>query len=263
MVKKCPSCESTLVGGMKAGTEQVEEAVKKMFPAARVLRMDADTTKTKESYNDILSAFANKEADVLVGTQMIVKGHDFPYVTLVGILLADMSLHVNDYRASERTFQLITQATGRAGRGEIKGDVVIQTYSPDDYSIIAASHQDYKEYYDQEIAYRRLLMYPPVGHMLLILCESMNYDTATEYTDNLAQYVKNDIINRLFYGKALLVGPADATIVKIADIYRKVIYIKSNDLHSLTVIKDKIEENDSFVSDKVRISFDFDPMNGC
>ena len=263
MVKKCPACESTLIGGMKAGTEQIEEAVKKMFPTARVLRMDADTTKTKESYNDILSAFANKEADILVGTQMIVKGHDFPYVTLVGILLADMSLHVNDYRASERTFQLITQAAGRAGRGEIKGDVVIQTYSPDDYSIVAASHQDYKEYYDQEIGYRRLLMYPPVGHMLLILCESMSYEEASLYTDNLAQYVKNDIISQLFYGKALLIGPADATIVKIADIYRKVIYIKSNDLNNLTKIKDMIEENELFISDKVRISFDFDPMNGC
>ena len=258
-VKKCASCGSTLVGGMKVGTQQVEEMLRTNYPMARVLRMDADTTKTKDSYNNILSAFANKEADILIGTQMIVKGHDFPYVTLVGILLADMSLHVNDYRASERTFQLITQAAGRAGRGSIKGDVIIQTYSPDDFSIIAASHQDYKEYYDEEISFREMLLYPPCGHMLLILCEGREYDLLCEYCDNLAGRIKNGIISRV--EKAFVIGPTDASIVKISDIFRRVIYVKSANNESLKLVKDYIETENGLLRDDIRVSFDFDPMN--
>ena len=258
-VKKCPKCESNLIGGMKIGTEQVEEMVKKMFPVANVLRMDADTTKAKDSYDKILSSFANKEADILIGTQMIVKGHDFPYVTLVGILLADMSLHVNDYRASERTFQLITQAAGRAGRGNLKGDVVIQTYAPDDFSIVAASHQDYKEYYDEEISFREMLMYPPAGQLMVILCESEYYDSALKCSDYLAGKVKSDIIGRSL--KALVIGPCDASIVKMQDIYRRVIYVKSLDYEVLTKIKDFIEADDTLNAKKVRISFDFNPLN--
>lgn len=258
-VKKCSKCGSTLIGGMRVGTQQVEENVKKMFPMANVLRMDADTTKTKDSYNDILSAFANREADILIGTQMIVKGHDFPNVTLVGLLLADMSLHVNDYRASERTFQLITQAAGRAGRAEIPGDVVIQTYSPDDFSIVASSHQDYREFYSEEIALREMLMYPPCGHMLLVMCESENYGIVSEYSDNLAQHIKSVIINEA--EKALVIGPADASIVKIQDIYRRVIYIKSKDNEVLKRIKDYVESNESFLASDIRVTFDFDPIN--
>ena len=259
-ITRCPSCGQDMVTGMKAGTQQVEEAVKKLFPMATTLRMDADTTKTKDSYNKILSAFANREANILIGTQMIVKGHDFPYVTLVGIMLADMSLHVNDYRASERTFQLITQAAGRAGRGELPGDVVIQTYSPDNYSIISASHQDYKEYYEEEIAFRRMLMYPPCGHMMVILIEHKNYNVATSGADNLAGILKNVIINEAL--KALVIGPSDATLVKIADMYRKVIYIKSTDYDMLKRLKDYVEESEDFVKNDIRITFDFDPMNG-
>ncbi|MDO4187712.1 MAG: primosomal protein N' [Lachnospiraceae bacterium] len=258
-VKKCPKCGSTRVGGMKVGTEHVEEMVKKMFPVANVLRMDSDTTKSKDSYNKILSQFANKEADILIGTQMIVKGHDFPYVTLVGILLADMSLHVNDYRASERTFQLITQAAGRAGRGALKGDVVIQTYSPDDFSIIAASHQDYREYYDEEIKFRQMLMYPPVGQLMVILCESEYYNTAVKWSDYLAAKVKSDIIDGL--KKTLVIGPCDASIVKIQDIYRRVIYVKSLDYMALTQIKDRIEQMEELSKANIRVSFDFNPLN--
>ena len=258
-VKKCTKCGSNHVAGLKIGTQQVEEMIKKTYPMANVLRMDADTTKTKDSYNKILSAFANKEADILIGTQMIVKGHDFPYVTLVGILLADMSLHVNDYRASERTFQLITQAAGRAGRGKLKGDVIIQTYSPDDFSIVAASHQDYKEYYNEEIAFRQMLMYPPVAHMLLILMESSNYSSLVENSESLVKNIKDDIIKRSV--KALIIGPADASVVKILDTYRRVIYIKSNDNEVLKNLKDYIEESINLLDDGVRVSFDFDPLN--
>ena len=258
-VKACPKCGSNLILGMRAGTEQVEEQVKKMFPIANVLRMDADTTKSKDSYESILSKFANKEADILIGTQMIVKGHDFPYVTLVGILLADMSLHVSDYRASERTFQLITQAAGRAGRGSLPGDVVIQTYSPDDFSIVAASHQDYREFYNEEISFREMLMYPPAGHMMMILVESESYERACVSADNLAEKAKSDIISGAF--KGLVIGPSDAYIVKKQDIFRRVIYVKSLSLEALIYIKDCIENSEGVIQDRVRVSFDFDPMN--
>ena len=258
LVNQCPSCGSTMVDGFRIGTEKVEEKIKEMFPMANVLRMDGDTTKNKDSYNNILSAFANKEADILIGTQMIVKGHDFPYVTLVGIMLADLSLNVNDYRASERTFQLITQAAGRAGRGEIPGDVVIQTYCPDDFSIVAASHQDYKEFYDEEISYRKMLMYPPYGQMMLIMLESDDYDSVLKYSEYLAGKIKSDIITENF--KAIVIGPADANIVKVSDIFRRVLYVKAREYEKLVYIKDYIENNLSS-DDKIRISFDFNPMN--
>lgn len=258
LVNQCPSCGSTMVDGFRIGTEKVEEKIKEMFPMANVLRMDGDTTKNKDSYNNILSAFANKEADILIGTQMIVKGHDFPYVTLVGIMLADLSLNVNDYRASERTFQLITQAAGRAGRGEIPGDVVIQTYCPDDFSIVAASHQDYKEFYDEEISYRKMLMYPPYGQMMLIMLESDDYDSVLKYSEYLAGKIKSDIITENF--KAIVIGPADANIVKVSDIFRRVLYVKAREYEKLVYIKDYIENNLSS-DDRIRISFDFNPMN--
>lgn len=258
-VNKCPSCGSTMVAGLRIGTEKVEEKIKEMFPMANVLRMDGDTTKNKDSYNNILSAFANKEADILIGTQMIVKGHDFPYVTLVGILLADLSLHVNDYRASERTFQLITQAAGRAGRGEIPGDVVIQTYCPDDFSIVAASHQDYKEFYDEEISYRKMLMYPPYGQMMLIMLESEDYNSVLEFSEYLAGIIKSDIITEAF--KAIVIGPADANIAKVQDIFRRVIYVKAHEYEKLVYIKDYIENESTILDTRIRISFDFNPMN--
>ena len=166
--KVCPSCGSKYLGGFKAGTQKIEELVKKRFPKASVLRMDYDTTRTKDSYEKILQAFANREADILIGTQMIVKGHDFPKVTLVGVLAADLSLGANDYRAGERTFQLLTQAVGRAGRGALPGEAVIQTYQPEHYAVTYAAKQDYEGFYNEEILYRELGGYPPAAHMLAV-----------------------------------------------------------------------------------------------
>jgi len=259
MVSKCPECGSTMIGEMRAGTEKIEEMIKRTFPQANVLRMDADTTKQKDSYEKILSSFANKEADILIGTQMIVKGHDFPYVTLVGILAADMSLNVNDYRASERTFQLLTQASGRAGRGALKGNVIIQTYKPDHYSIVAASKQDYDEFYEEEICYRSLLNYPPVEYMLVILIESTDEELAISYSEKLSDYTKNDIIK----DNAQIVGPTDASVRKIADVFRRVLYIKSSDKEYLIYIKNMVENYESEHKNRaIRISFDFNPQYG-
>lgn len=255
-VNECPECHSKMIGGMRAGTEKIEEEIKKMFPQARVLRMDADTTKQKDGYEKILSAFANREADILVGTQMIVKGHDFPYVTFVGVLAADMSLYANDYRASERTFQLLTQAAGRAGRGDIEGEVVIQTYNPDNYCIVSSAKQDYEEFYKEEIAYRQLLSYPPCAHLLAILIEGRDEKATELYSEDLAEVVKNGIMGSV-------IGPTDAQIRKIEDVYRRVVYIKSPQLKSLTDIKDKAEDYiDKRAVKGIRVTFDFDPVYG-
>ncbi|MCR4757663.1 MAG: primosomal protein N' [Butyrivibrio sp.] len=262
-VKKiCPKCSSKYVSSFRAGTQQIEDEVKKFWPQAKVLRMDADTTRAKGSYEKILSAFANKEADVLVGTQMIVKGHDFPDVTLVGILAADMSLYASDYRASERTFQLLTQAAGRAGRGDKKGNVIIQSYQPDHYSIIAASKQDYKEFYDEEIAYRDLLSYPPVSHMMSVQIMSKDEEEGMAFATRLRTFMEQ----RKLEG-SVFIGPAAASIGRINDIYRMAVYVKMSDYQGLIYYKDLLEKYIRSLEDQgklryISVQFDFDPVNG-
>lgn len=236
-VNLCPKCGSRYISGFRAGTQQVEEVIKKMYPDARTLRMDMDTTTGKEGHEKILSAFANHEADILVGTQMIVKGHDFPDVTLVGVLAADMSLYSGSYMAAERTFQLLTQAAGRAGRGDTPGEVVIQTYTPDNYSIKTAQAQDYNAFYEEEIAYRRLMEYPPISNMLKVSIASKN----EKILDAAADYIKNN--HNRFHGSEINVyDPVNAGIYKINDIYTKLIYAKAQDYEALTDFKDKIED---------------------
>ncbi len=271
MPEKCPSCGSPYISAMRAGTEQIEEWLKKQFPGARILRMDADTTSGKGSFEKILSAFANEEADILLGTQMIVKGHDFPKVTLVGILMADLSLYANDYRAAERTFQLLTQAAGRAGRGERPGEVVIQTYQPDHYSIVHASKQDYLGFYEEEISYRRLLGYPPVCHMTAVQIQSKNDDRALALAGEIAELLSEVSTEEAFRG-SVIIGPAAASIGRINDVYRYVFYIKCANYDKLISYKDVIE---TYLDDRRQknsegragmyadesIQFDFDPVN--
>ncbi len=256
---KCPSCASPYLLGFKAGTEQVEEAIHREFPKARVLRMDADTTRKKESYERILAAFADHGADILVGTQMIVKGHDFPAVTLVGVLAADLSLNRNDYRAGERTFQLLTQAAGRAGRGDKPGEVVIQTYQPEHYSVVYAARQDYRGFYGEEIAYRDLLGYPPVEHMLAVLIVSKVQEEGEMLGKEMTAIVKKEMGS----DSALrVVGPAEASIGKLADFYRHTFYLRHGDYQVLVKAKDRLEV---FCRERAlksqTVQFDFDPMN--
>lgn len=268
--KVCPSCGSKYISGFKAGTQKIEAMVAKRFPQARILRMDYDTTRAKDAYEKILQAFSNHEADILIGTQMIVKGHDFSNVTLVGVLAADMSLHVNDFHAAERTFALLTQAAGRAGRGKLPGNVVIQTYDPDHYAIRTAKEQDYEAFYDKEIEYRRLMHYPPVWNMLLVHvtspdeseCASMSqqvYDIASQMISHADENQSPDDRHQI-----QLIGPADATIAKVNDIYRKVIYMKTSDYAALISIKDGIEQavKADTAMKHANISFDFNPMSG-
>ena len=257
-VSLCPECGSKYILGFRAGTQQIEELLQREFPTARILRMDADTTKNKDSYQEILSKFANEEADILVGTQMIVKGHDFSKVTLVGILAADMSLHASDYRAGERTFQLLTQAAGRAGRGVLEGEVVIQTYQPDNYAITYAAAQDYKGFYSEEIAYRELMMYPPVAQMMAVLIMSEADIVVKEHAQNIADTIKECFKEQ----RPQVIGPSEAAIGKINDIYRRVVYIKHRDYDVLVNIKDKIENMITELEwNKESIQIDFNPIN--
>lgn len=267
--KQCPSCGSKYISGFKAGTQKIEEMVQKRFPGARTLRMDYDSTRAKESYENILQAFGNQEADILIGTQMIVKGHDFANVTLVGILAADMSLHMSDYHAPERTFSLLTQAAGRAGRGNIEGNVIIQTYSPDHYAITTAKEQDYEQFYEQEIEYRQLLNYPPVWNLLVIMMISENEDILIKESERLASGIgtmlqKNQQKEGIDASRIQMIGPAEAAISKMNDLYRRVIYLKSADYNRLISIKDQIEQflSHGNISGDINIQFDFNPMSG-
>ncbi len=257
---KCPSCSSPYLLGFKAGTQQIEEQLHKRFPGVRTLRMDGDTTRTKDSYGKILTAFAEGGADVLVGTQMIVKGHDFPNVTLAGVLAADLSLNDSDYRSGERTFQLLTQAAGRAGRGTRPGEVVIQTYRPEHYSIIHAASQDYKAFYEEEILYRKMGAYSPAGHMMAVLVTGPDEKKGQELSARLAELARNLEKTDTEEKKAVVIGPARAAIGKINDIYRFVIYCKAFHYRQLTEIKDKIEEYLFPLGLKEEnVQFDFNP----
>jgi len=268
--KVCPSCGSKYISGFKAGTQKIEAMVAKRFPQARILRMDYDTTRAKDAYEKILQAFSNHEADILIGTQMIVKGHDFSNVTLVGVLAADMSLHVNYFQAAGRAFARLPQAAGRAGRGKLPGNVVIQTYDPDHYAIRTAKEQDYEAFYDKEIEYRRLMNYPPVWNMLLVHVtspdESECSSMAQQVYDIASQMISHTDENQSPDDRHLiqLIGPADANIAKVNDIYRKVIYMKTSDYAALISIKDVIEQavKADTAMKHANISFDFNPMSG-
>lgn len=251
MPKSCPACGSPYISGFGLGTEKVQILVEKQFPGVRTLRMDMDTTSRKEGHQDILSRFGAGEADILIGTQMIVKGHDFPNVTLMGILAADMSLHSSNYMASERTFQLLTQAAGRAGRGSKAGDVVIQTYSPDHYSIQAAARQDYGAFYGEEMKFRQLMQYPPVMGMMAIL--------VTSAEETLAEAAIQADASLIAEGYPMLqqIGPTAAPVSRMKDIYRKLLYVKSPENEILLEVKQRIERlHQELYGEKVQLIFD-------
>ena len=236
MPDRCPSCGSPYIAGFGAGTQKVESLIRKKFPEARVIRMDMDTTARKNAHEKLLRTFGEGKADILIGTQMIVKGHDFPKVTLMGILAADLSLNVSSYTAAERTFQLLTQAAGRAGRAGAAGEVMIQTYSPDHYAVTCAAAQDYISFYKQELAYRKLLSYPPAGAM-------MNVVALDEQEENAAAGIQSfyDLSVSFLKGEGTIIGPVDAGIAKIKDVYRKQFIVKHPERSRLMELRDRIQ----------------------
>lgn len=256
MPEKCPKCSSPYIGTFGLGTEKVEEIVKKDFPAARVLRMDGDTTTGKNGHEAILESFKNGEADILIGTQMIVKGHDFEKVSLVGILAADLSLFLGDFRAAETTYELLVQAAGRAGRGRYRGKVVIQTYNPDHYVIQAAATGNYKDFYSKEIRYRRLGEYPPETHLLAVILFAAKAEEVSKGAEILAGFLTEKKSESFVVN-----GPVWAAIPKLRDIYRKIIYLKSPDRDELVRLKNLLEDYVKESSDfsKVSVQFDFEP----
>ena len=258
--KVCPSCGSKHISGFRAGTQQIEELIRREFPSARVLRMDTDTTGGKEGHEKILSAFANGQGDILIGTQVIVKGHDFPNVTLVGILAADLSLYVDDFRSGERTFQLLVQAEGRAGRGEREGEAVIQTYSPDHYAIVHAANQDYEGFYEEEMEYRMMAGYPPCENLMAVYLSAESEDLLEKAAFYLKEYAKR-IKNR---ENVQIIGPSAPYVGKVHDIFRRILYFKHQEYGILIEVKNKLEEyieiNPGY--QKVRVQFDFNPMGG-
>ncbi len=252
--QKCPSCGSPYIAAFGTGTQKIESVAREMFPLARILRMDLDTTSKKGGHEEILASFAEGEADILVGTQMIVKGHDFPNVTLVGILAADLSLYSSDFRCGERTFQLLTQAAGRAGRDETPGQVIIQTYSPSHYAIDCAARQDYEAFYEKEMAYRQVLHYPPACELLSVLVSSRDERVLNEAVTQLHGWV----LNMPEAAHIQLIGPAEAPIYKVNDIYRKILYMKQENYGILVKIKNRLEELSSRAEWRQHVMLQFD-----
>ncbi len=239
MIKKCPKCSSSYIGGFGVGTQKVEEMIKKEWPHVRTLRMDSDTTSGKNGHSKILETFKKHEADILIGTQMIVKGHDFPLVTVVGILAADMTLNMSDYRAAESTYTLLVQAAGRAGRSERAGEVVIQTYSPENYAVVNAAKQNYREYYEQEILYRSIMKYPPIAYIMTIFVSSASERLSEEIIQHSAL-----VCSRIIGKKttAAIMGPAPHRISKMNDMFRYQLFVKSNDIVFLNGIRDTVDK---------------------
>lgn len=221
----CPRCGSGYIKEFGAGTQKVEEELHALFPDLSVIRMDVDTTNVKSSHRAILEKFDSEKIDILLGTQMVAKGLDFPNVTLVGVLAADQSLFVDDFRANERTFDLITQVCGRAGRGEKKGRALIQTYMPENSVINQAKEQDYISFYENEITLRRQLSYPPFCDIVSVLLTSPVYNGLSTYAKKLARSIS--IVMQKDYGEKFeILGPSDTSVTKIRGLYRQRIWIK-------------------------------------
>lgn len=257
--KECPKCQSKYVKFFGAGTERVEEEVRKYFNSARVIRMDVDTTRGKDSHEKLYNLFKKGEGDILIGTQMISKGLDFPNVTLVGVLAADMSINIPDYRSAERSFQLITQVGGRAGRGSKEGKVIIQTYTPEHYSLKYAVEYDYEGFYNKEFTLRGLMKYPPFGKILLINGTSKNETLLKDFMSDIANKL-NDIV-KLEYDLELL-GPIPCIISKIRENYRWQIIIKGDfTLNFAKRIKDLLYDSNKNLYNDIRISIDINPNN--
>jgi primosomal protein N' (replication factor Y) (superfamily II helicase) len=227
--KKCPKCDSPYVYFFGEGSEQLEERLRKEFPKARIARLDRDTARTKRQFQETLGAFAAGALDFLVGTQMLAKGHDFHRVTLVGVISADSSLSMPDFRAAERAFQLLTQVAGRAGRGDLPGRVLIQTYYPEHYAIQDAIKQDYTAFYEREIHYRQVMAYPPFTSLANVIVRSSNLDKAIAWSRGLSQYFaphNGDAIR--------ILGPASAPLARLKTEYRFQFLLKSKKKAQLT-----------------------------
>jgi primosomal protein N' (replication factor Y) len=229
--KRCLKCDSEYLYYVGAGSEQLEERLRALFPQARVARLDRDTARTKRAFEHVLGAFAAGRVDILVGTQMVAKGHDFQRVTLVGVVSADAQLGFPDFRAAERTFQLLTQVAGRAGRGALAGEVLVETYYPDHYAIQLASRQDYVSFFEKELHFRRMMHYPPFTALATLLIRSQDLRQAIQWSRQIEKYLQPAESRGV-----RVLGPAEAPLSRLKREYRFQFLLKSpkrSALHSV------------------------------
>ena len=224
--QKCPECDGEFFHFSGSGTQKLEDELKTIFPKARILRLDADSTATKDSYSNYLSAFANGEYDIMIGTQMVAKGLDFPNVTVVGVIGADRALYSDDYRGFERTFSLLTQVVGRAGRAENSGVAIIQTNDTDNNIISLAQQQDYAAFFNEEIANRKLMIFPPFCDICMIYVQSFDVGIANDTINQVFVNIKQAVANEYSDIKLIILGPAPASVPKLNNKYRYRIIIK-------------------------------------
>jgi primosomal protein N' (replication factor Y) len=250
----CPECKSENIKDFGSGTEKLEEELLKQIPYSKPVRMDIDTTSKKGSHKNILRDFEEGKYNILLGTQMIAKGLDFPKVTLVGVLNGDTSLNIPDFRSAERTFQLLNQVAGRAGRGDLEGEVIIQTFNPDHYSILMAKENDYIGFYEKEMKIRKELKYPPYYFLTIIRILSRNYEEALGVSKKIGEYLRNNLSE-----DSIVLGPSTSNLYKVNNVYRFQCIIKyRNDLELEKVLKDILEHYKE--SRKVSIEIDINPI---
>ncbi len=262
--KTCPKCSSKYIKYFGTGTEKVEETVKKIFPNYRSERLDVDTTSKKGQMGKIIDEFEKREIDILIGTQMVAKGLDFPYVTLVGVLSADTSINLPDYRANERTFQLLTQVAGRAGRHNYEGKVIIQTYSPNNYALVSSQTHDYSSFYNTEINIRKEFFYPPFSRIINIIVLGEREKDVIKSSHSLYHQIKSMCFEKKI--KAIdLLGPNPAIHSKIKNNYRWQILIKYTGVDHENIkgiINNICDINKNKIIDKsISVNFDLNPYN--
>ena len=251
----CPSCHEKALGYLGLGTEKVEDEIKKIFPSAKVIRMDQDSTTKKGSHDKIIDSFRNHEYDILLGTQMISKGLDFPLVTLVGVINADASLNIPDFRSNEMTYSLLTQVSGRAGRSNLEGEIILQTFNPDNEVLNYVINNDFNGFYNYEMNLRRLLKYPPYYYLVSLKIVSSDYDKALNESKNIANYLKNHLDNT-----SIVLGPTTHNLFKYNNMYRFVIVIKYRFDDKLKKTLKEIDELYMFNND-VKVEIDFNPYH--
>ena len=251
----CPSCKSSRILNYGVGTQKLEKEIEKIFPQARIQRMDSDTTSRKGTQEKIFRALEMREIDILIGTQMITKGHDFPFITLVGVISADTSLNMPDFRAGEKTFQLITQVAGRGGRGTTPGRVIIQTFNPQHYALKHAQNHDYKAFYEEEIEFRKALQYPPFGRIINLRLSSIKKDELIEEAQRLGKLAKK--LSARQGNTAEIIGPAESPLAKIRGRFRWQMLIKGKDINSLHQIARELINKHK--NGHVKIVADVDP----
>lgn len=259
MVTKCPVCESTYIKTFGVGTQQVEKRLYELYPDIRITRMDFDTTSKKNGHENLLKAFGDFESDVLIGTQMVAKGHHFDRVTLVGVVAADMSLYIDDFRAAEKTFQLLNQVSGRAGRGQLPGESIIQTYTPEHMSIRYAQIDDYEAFYQEEIQMRNLLGNPPFSTLMKVMIQGESEKTVIKTSNQLIAELR-PVCYQL---NIKVIGPSPASVSKIRKKYRWQIMFKSNQYKEMQQLAFHINDMKmKYLSDKLMtIGLDINPMS--